>query len=151
MSDSRLPGQPQSAHPQQPARPVQPVAQPIAAQQPPRMNMNADDLEPLALVEEDELAPVAEPQFKSKIRALGPEFHQKQHNWKRQPHSSGAGAIRVKSFHGKYSDQGLEHMDDVINVWIDAHPEVEIKFVTSTVGVFEGKIREPALVLNLWY
>jgi hypothetical protein len=57
----------------------------------------------------------------------------------------------VKTFHGKYSDQGMEHLDDVINEWLDNHPEVEVKFVTSTVNVFEGKIREPALVLNLWY
>ena len=36
-------------------------------------------------------------------------------------------------------------------LWLDAHPEVEVKFVTSTVGIFEGKMREPALILNLWY
>ena len=57
----------------------------------------------------------------------------------------------MKSFHGKYSDQGLQYLDDAVNEWLDAHPDVEVKFVTSTVGVFEGKIREPALVLNLWY
>jgi hypothetical protein len=37
-------------------------------------------------------------------------------------------------------------MDNQINEWLDANPEVEVKFVTSTVGVFEGKMREPALV-----
>jgi hypothetical protein len=88
---------------------------------------------------------------KSKIRALGNEVARREHHWKRTPHISGQGAIRVKSFHGKYSDSGVEHLDDMINEWIDAHPEVEVKFVTSTVHVFEGKIREPALVMNVWY
>ena len=121
------------------------------------------DLDPIALVE-DELeeitspvqtaqlqpnAPTAPP--KSKIKAFGPDMARREHQWKRMPHVSGHGAIRVKSFHGKYSDTGVEHLDDMINEWIDAHPEVEVKFVTSTVNVFEGKIREPALVLNLWY
>ncbi|CAN5534717.1 hypothetical protein BH09PLA1_BH09PLA1_16980 [soil metagenome] len=119
------------------------------------------DLDPIALVE-DELEEisaastpatqsVAAPPMKSKIKAFGPDTTRRDHQWKRMPHVSGHGAIRVKSFHGKYSDQGVEHLDDMINEWIDAHPEVEVKFVTSTVNVFEGKIREPALVLNLWY
>lgn len=82
---------------------------------------------------------------------FGPEGIRKQHTWKRQTVINGTGACRVKSFRGKYSDQGLEHLDDTINEWLDAHPDVEIKFVTSTVDLFEGKVREPALVLNLWY
>jgi hypothetical protein len=39
----------------------------------------------------------------------------------------------------------------MINEWLDDHPEIEVKFVTQTVHVFEGKIREPALVMNVWY
>ena len=120
------------------------------------------DLDPIALVEEEleeiTQSPSAMPSPampagppKSKIRALNTEAARREHLWKRMPHVSGQGAIRVKSFHGKYSDQGVEHLDDMINEWIDAHPEVEVKFVTSTVHVFEGKIREPALVMNVWY
>ena len=120
------------------------------------------DLDPIELVEDEMLmdatptpahgvAVTQPPPVKSKIRALGPETTRKEHNWKRTPVTSGTGACRVKSFHGKYSDQGMEHLDDVINEWLDAHPEVEVKFVTSTVNTFEGKIREPALVLNVWY
>ena len=93
--------------------------------------------------------PAAPP--KPAIRFNLAEGQRKQHNWKRQPATTGTGACRVKSFRGKYSDQGLEHLDDTINEWLDAHPDVEIKFVTSTVDLFEGKVREPALVLNLWY
>lgn len=85
------------------------------------------------------------------IIKFGPEIHHKHHDWKRKPVINGNGACRVKSFRGKYSDQGLEHLDDTINEWLDANPDVEVKFVTSTVDLFEGKTREPALVLNLWY
>jgi hypothetical protein len=120
------------------------------------------DLDPIALVEEEleeisstgtgstpmQSSPAA---IKSKIRAFTNDTARREHNWKRAPYVSGHGAIRVKSFHGKYSDQGVEHLDDMINEWIDAHPDVEVKFVTSTVHVFEGKIREPALVMNVWY
>jgi hypothetical protein len=85
------------------------------------------------------------------IIKFGPEAQRKTHTWKRKTVINGTGACRVKSFRGKYSDQGLEHLDDTINEWLDANPDVEIKFVTSTVDLFEGKTREPALVLNLWY
>ena len=69
----------------------------------------------------------------------------------RKPVTTGRGACRVRSFHGRLSDEGLAFIDEKINEWLDRHPEIEVKFVTSTTGVFEGKIREPALVLNVWY
>jgi hypothetical protein len=144
---------PSSARPGIAAMPVQPI-RPTEA-----------DLDPIALVEEEleEITPTPMPSaassslqpspavMKSKIKAFTNDVARREHQWKRTPHVSGQGAIRVKSFHGKYSDQGVEHLDDMINEWIDAHPEVEVKFVTSTVHVFEGKIREPALVMNVWY
>jgi hypothetical protein len=71
--------------------------------------------------------------------------------WSRQPNVTRTGAVRVRTFHGKLSQQGLEYLDNQVNEWLDAHPEVEVKSVTSTVGTFEGKMREPALILNLWY
>jgi hypothetical protein len=121
--------------------PVRPVVTP------PRSILND---EPLALVEElPELEENTVP-APSKIK-FGPDTTHKTHEWKRKPHLTGQGACRVKTFHAKYSDQGLEHIDDQINEWLDAHAEVEIKFVTTTVHVFEGKIREPAIVMNLWY
>jgi hypothetical protein len=42
-------------------------------------------------------------------------------------------------------------LDDKINEWLDSHPEVEIKFVTTNIGQFEGKVRELAMVINVWY
>jgi hypothetical protein len=144
------------------APPPMPGARPgIAAMPVQPMRPTEADLDPIALVEEelDEITPLGAPTsmqpspavMKSKIKAFGNEVARREHQWKRTPHVGGQGAIRVKSFHGKYSDSGVEHLDDMINEWIDAHPEVEVKFVTSTVHVFEGKIREPALVMNVWY
>jgi hypothetical protein len=106
------------------------------------------DLDPIELIAE--VDPSQEAAAK-KIKAFGPETVRQSHDWKRKPSANGTGASHVRTFHGKYSDQGLEYLDNAINDWLEVHPEVEVKFVTSTVGVFEGKIREPALVLNLWY
>jgi hypothetical protein len=75
----------------------------------------------------------------------------RQRNFKRKPHTTGLGACRVKTFHGKLSDQGLEYLDDAINVFLDEHPEVEVKFVQSNVGMFDGKFKDFALVVNVWY
>ncbi|HVT90346.1 MAG TPA: hypothetical protein VHD56_15950 [Tepidisphaeraceae bacterium] len=124
---------------------------------PPPMNAPAEkDLEPVSLIEEHHIPndrggahPPPPPAKKISFGAesLGP----KKHEWKRVPFKNGQGAIRVKSFHGKYSEQGLEYLDNAINEWLDANPDVEVKFVTPTVLQFEGKIRENALVLNVWY
>jgi hypothetical protein len=117
-----------------------------ATQRPPAVPAETG-MEPIGLVDE----PGAAAEAAKKIKAFGVTGQQKSHNWKRTPATTGAGAVRVRSFHGRLSDQGLGFMDDQINEWLDAHPEVEVKFVTSSVGTYEGKIREPALVLNLWY
>jgi len=88
----------------------------------------------------------------SKIKAIGGSgISQRKVDWKRKAVINGTGATRVRSFHGRLSAQGLEYLDNQVNEWLDNHPEAEVKFVTSNVGIFEGKIREPALVLNLWY
>lgn len=126
----------------------QPGLQPPRAPSPAKPAKPVD--EPLTLVEEIEDLSNAGGTTASKIK-FGPDISHKKHEWKRTPVCTGFGACRVKSFHAKYSDQGLEHIDDAINEWLDNHAEVEVKFVTTTVHVFEGKIREPAIVMNLWY
>jgi hypothetical protein len=67
------------------------------------------------------------------------------------PTSTGTGACRVRTFHGKLSDQGLDYIDEAINQWLDDHPEIDIKFVTTNVGMFDGKFKDIALVVNVWY
>jgi hypothetical protein len=126
------------------ARPPASPPAPPAALKPPQP---AHPEKPIALVEDVEDIDEAPP---SKI-VFGPAVTHRKHDWKRKTAATGAGAVRVKSFHGKLSDQGVEHLDDTINEWLDANPDVEVKFVTSTVGLFEGKIKDLALVLNLWY
>jgi hypothetical protein len=140
--------------------PLRPLAQPTGAGAgraviaPATHIPTEKELEPLTLVEEageTTTTTSASSAAPKKMIAFGADLITTQHQWKRQPVSTGHGACRVKSFHGKYSDQGLEYLDNAINEWLDAHPEVEVKFVTPTVMTFEGKIREPALVLNIWY
>lgn len=82
---------------------------------------------------------------------FGAENTVRTHQWKRKPTSSGTGACRVKTFHGKCSDQGMEYLDDAINVFLDGHPDIEVKFVQSNVAMFDGKFKDFALIVNLWY
>ncbi|MAY75044.1 MAG: hypothetical protein CMJ31_10080 [Phycisphaerae bacterium] len=70
--------------------------------------------------------------------------------WKRRPRASGVGAVHVKSFHCKLTGDSLEFLDQQINEWLDAHPDCEVKNVTTTVGEWTGKLREPALIVNIW-
>ena len=104
---------------------------------------------PISLSEDVEDASEAAPTT-SKIH-FGPDITHRKHDWKRATQAPGTGAIRTKTFHGKLSEQGLEYMDDTINTWLDANPTIEVKFVTSTVGMFDGKMKDLALILNVWY
>ena len=54
-----------------------------------------------------------------KIRAFGVAGNAKHHDWKRKTHTNGTGAGRVRSFHGKLSDQGMQYLDDAINEWLE--------------------------------
>lgn len=152
-------------HPHQPQglRPpvsVRPIAAPhsgtppkIAAMPMTGHKATDEELAPLALIEDDTPAGASEDDHHaSKIKAIGVRSAvAKQEHFARKPNATGQGACRVRSFHSRLSDEGVAYMDEKINDWLDRHPEIEVKFVTSTVGTFEGKIREPALVLNVWY
>ncbi len=85
----------------------------------------------------------------AKIKAFG---QKKRHEevWSRTPNTTGTGAIHVRTFHGKLTDDALVYMDQMINEWLDAHPQYEVKFVTSTVGTLTGKLKEPHLVCQVW-
>lgn len=143
MNESRPPQIiPQSSRlgqtPPQPAPPPPPAPKP-------------QDLEPISLVEET--TPANTNQIissTSKIKLSSGPTHAT-HTYKRQPNANGHGACRVRSFHGRLSDEGMAFLDDKINEWLDQHPEIEVKFVTTTAATFEGKIRELALVVNVWY
>lgn len=88
-----------------------------------------------------------------KIRAFDQRFgggEASESKWKRRPTASGAGAVHVKSFHCKLNNESLDYLDAQINEWLDGHPECDVKFVTTAVGEWTGKTREPNLIVQLW-
>ncbi len=89
----------------------------------------------------------------SKIRTFEQKLSSGRHedNWTRTPNSPGTGAIHVKSFHCKFSEESLAHVDQQINEWLDAHPQYEVKLVTTSHGEWKGKFgAEPCLVVQVW-
>jgi len=87
-----------------------------------------------------------------KIRAFEQALDGSRHEdtWKRSPNVTGTGAIHVKSFHCKLTSESLVYMDQQINEWLDAHPQYEVKFVTTGIGEWTGKTKEPNLVVQVW-
>lgn len=84
-----------------------------------------------------------------KIQRFG-DATRHEEKWNRTPNTPGTGAIHVKTFISKLRLDAVEHMDQQINEWLDAHPQYEVKFVTSAVGTLVGKINEPAMFLSVW-
>ena len=70
--------------------------------------------------------------------------------WSRTPNTTGHGAIHVRTFHSKLTADALTYLDRSVNEWLDAHPQYEVKFVTSTVGTLSGKLKEPHLICQVW-
>lgn len=84
-----------------------------------------------------------------KIVALGQKKRHEE-EWTRTPNTTGKGAIHVRTFHSKLTDDALRYMDRSINEWLDAHPQYEVKFVTSSVGILTGKLKEPHIICQVW-
>ncbi len=87
-----------------------------------------------------------------KIRALEQKLGGTRHEdgWQRSPNVTGTGAIHVRSFHCKLTGDALENLDRQINEWLDAHPQYEVKLVTTAVGEWLGKLKEPNLIVQVW-
>ena len=125
-------------------------AAPAAA--PPIAPAKAAATPPKALRVEPEPVPMAEaegPTGAAKITAFGKEERHEE-VWSRTPNVTGKGAIHVKTFHSKITSDALIYMDQSINEWLDSHPEYEVKFVNSTVGILSGKLKEPAVICQIW-
>ncbi len=88
----------------------------------------------------------------SKIRTFDQKLIGSRHEdkWQRTPNSTGHGAIHVKSFHCKLTDESLHYLDQQVNEWLDAHPQYEVKFVTTSIGEWTGKLKEPNLIVQVW-
>ncbi|NLX20280.1 MAG: hypothetical protein GXY55_01235 [Phycisphaerae bacterium] len=64
---------------------------------------------------------------------------------------TGTGATRVRVFHSKMSDAAIRHLEDAVNEWLDSDPQIEVKHITTTVGVWEGKHPDPNFILTVFY
>jgi hypothetical protein len=87
----------------------------------------------------------------SKIKLSGGGDKHTYNKFKRNTNVDGTGACRMRTFHGRLSDEGLAFLDDKVNEWLDNHPEVEVKFVSQTVGTFSGKTGESEMFVTIWY
>ncbi len=126
------------------AEPADPVVELAAAPAAPQ-SVQVED-EPISLVDAPETEAAG-----AKIQAFGARAGAQRKQFKRKAAASGQGACRVRTFHSKIAVESIEFMDNAINEWLDDNPEIEVKFVTTTIGLMAGKHPEPNLILNLWY
>lgn len=71
--------------------------------------------------------------------------------WKRSPNANGRGAVHMRTFHCKLSDDAFGYIDQQVNEWLDAHPQYEVKFANTTIGEFQGKLgKEFHLIMQVW-
>jgi hypothetical protein len=90
------------------------------------------------------------PEGPSRIKRSDYGASQRKTVWNRQPNKDGRGATHCKTFVVKLRMDAIENLDAQINEWLDAHPELEVKFSTSSIGVLVGKINEPAMFIQVW-
>ncbi len=130
-----------------------PAAQPATGTSHPPMPTPTPRAETAAVPRTNDTLPVAEAQGLttggSKIRTLG-QMKRHEDEWNRTPNVTGQGAIHVRTFHAKLTEDALRYMDQTINEWLDAHPQYEVKFVNAAVGTLTGKLKEPALICQVW-
>lgn len=105
----------------------------------------------ISLVDDDEMATSESREIRSFSRAstLGGTRHDDR--LKRPISGPRDAASRVRTFHAKLTDAGLANMDETVNEWLDSHPDIYIKTVTSSIGIFESKTKEPHLFVCVFY
>lgn len=84
------------------------------------------------------------------FRAIGIKSARHEDAWSRTPNATGTGAIHVQTFTSKLTEDGFRALDARINEWLDAHPQYEVKFTSTTIGVVTGKLKEPHLICQVW-
>jgi hypothetical protein len=105
-----------------------------------------DDDEPISLVEPGE---TSSGQVRAISGAMG-KASDKKTDFKRAINSNGTGATRCRMFHCRIAATPLAYMEEQINDWLD-NSKAEVKQVTQTIGVMEGKSAEPNLIVVVWY
>ena len=71
-------------------------------------------------------------------------------DWKRKTNKTGEGATHMRTFVSKLRLDAIEHVDEQINEWLDQNPEFEVKFVTASIGILTGKLKEEAMFVTVW-
>ncbi len=116
---------------------------------PPPLGQSGNDVNAPKPVGNGDPAPAISAAGSSKIRTFGGKADHVE-KWMREPNTTGKGATHVRTFHSKLNNESLVYMDEQINEWLAKHPEVDVKFVSSTVGMFAGKVKEAALLCQVW-
>jgi hypothetical protein len=108
--------------------------------------------EPIDLVEIESESGAQPTQIKAFGRGARASAGELRHDeaLKRPLNVSGQGATRTRTFHSKLNDAALAILDQSINEWVDSS-EIEIKCVSSCIGIFEGKKPEPHLIVTVCY
>jgi hypothetical protein len=104
--------------------------------------------EPISLVEPEGGGSDFEPGGLKTFGVAAGEGHKEE--YKRVPNNNGTGATRCRLFRSKIAAAPLEHMENLINEWLDG-AEIEVKHVGHLVGTVEGKRPEPNLLVLVWY
>ena len=102
-----------------------------------------EEEEPIGLAESDGTAKVKQARGLTEQITSNVEY-------KRPLNLTGTGATRCRTFHAKIAIASLEVMEHQINEWLDGG-EVEVKYVSQTIGVMQGKMKEENLIVTIWY
>lgn len=111
-----------------------------------------EDLAPLSLADDEDASGSVSGLSSTKIQAFGSHTvaATQEHQYKRTPKLTGAGAVRCRLFHSKITVGALDYMIEQINEWLD-ESKIEVKYVAQVVGTMEGKTPEPNVIITVWY
>lgn len=107
------------------------------------------DLENIARADEPETAP--SPSRSSTYTGMVGLSDLDSITYRRPLLPAGRGASRMRVFHCKLSEGPLIQLNRQVNEWLDAHPDVEVKFATQSIGTWEGRHSEQHVIYTLYY
>jgi len=110
-----------------------------------------DDAETVALTEDDashgtHVKPMSSDTLAGAAAALVDDSH-----YRRPLNPEAFGATRCRTFHAKLNDGAVAYMNNQVNEWADANPDVTIKYAASTIGIWEAKKADPHLIVTVFY
>jgi len=111
-----------------------------------------DELEVDAPSEDEAIEVVIESPagLKKKIKSFD-KNKRHEDSWARTPNTTGQGAIHVRTFFAKLSEDSMAYMDQTVNEWLDEHPQYEVKFVNTSIGTMRGKVGpQEVLISQVW-